>query len=64
MAELIKTEIIDKWLHGLKDRNAKARIMARLNWLADGHRGDVKPVVARISELRVNYGPGYRVYFL
>lgn len=64
MAELIKTEIFGKWLHGLKDRNAMARIMVRLNRLADGNPGDVKPVGGGISELRVNYGPGYRVYFM
>ena len=64
MAELIKTEVFDRWLSGLRDRNAMARIMVRLSRLAEGNPGDVKPVGGGISELRVNYGPGYRVYYM
>ena len=55
MAELVKTETFDRRLNGLRDRNAMARIMVRLSRLADGNSGDVKPVGAGISELRVNY---------
>ena len=48
----------------LKDRQARARIQVRIDRLALGNPGDVKPVHAGISELRVDYGPGYRVYFI
>lgn len=64
MAEIIKTKTFDKWLQGLRDRIAMARILVRLNRLAEGNAGDVKPVGGGISELRVNYGPGYRIYYL
>ena len=51
------------WLERLKDRNARARIQVRLDRLALDLTGDVKPVGGGVSELRVDYGPGYRVYF-
>jgi putative addiction module killer protein len=48
----------------LKDRRAKARIQVRIDRLALGNPGDVEPVGSGISEMRVDYGPGYRVYYL
>ena len=64
MIELIKTNIFDQWLRGLRDRNARARIEARLRRLSLGNPGDVKPVGGGISEMRIPHGPGYRVYYI
>jgi len=61
--ELKQTENFRKWRTKLKDERARAMIASRLDRLAFGNAGDVKPVGQGISELRVNYGPGYRVYF-
>ncbi len=63
MIEIRKTDIFSKWLDGLKDIHARARIMVRIERLSSGNPGDVKPVGEGVSELRVNYGPGYRVYY-
>ena len=63
MIELRKTELFAQWLDGLRDLRARARVQARLERLAGGNPGDVRPVGEGVSELRVNYGPGYRVYF-
>jgi len=62
--ELVKSATFDRWLSGLKDSRARARIAARLDRLALGNPGDVKPVGDGVSELRIDYGPGYRVYFM
>jgi len=64
MVELIKSATFEQWLTGLRDVNAVARIQARLDRMAVGNPGDVKPVGAGISEMRIDYGPGYRVYFM
>ena len=64
MVELIKSSTFDAWLRELRDRRAVARIQARLDRLAAGNPGDVKPVGSGISELRIDHGPGYRVYFM
>ena len=64
MIELIRSGTFDTWLSGLRDRRAVARIAARLDRLAAGNPGDVEPVGEGVSELRINYGPGYRVYFI
>ena len=64
MVELIRSSLFDGWLTGLRDRRAKARIAAGLDRLAMGNPGNVKPVGGGISELRINYGPGYRVYYM
>ncbi len=64
MVELIRSSLFDGWLTGLRDRRAKVRIAARLDRLAMGNPGDVKPVGGGISELRINYRPGYRVYYM
>ena len=52
-----------EWLHRLRDVNARARVRIRLNRVRLGNLGDAKPVGEGVSELRVPYGPGYRVYF-
>jgi len=61
--EIRKTEIFAKWLDGLHDIRARARILVRIERLAAGNPGDVKPVGGGVSELRIDYGPGYRVYY-
>ena len=61
--ELRKTELFARWLDGLRDLRARARVQARLERLAGGNPGDVEAVGEGVSELRINYGPGYRVYF-
>lgn len=63
MIEIRKTETFVKWLDGLKDIRARARILVRIERLISGNPGDVKPVGEGVSELRINYGPGYRVYY-
>jgi len=61
--ELRKTDRFAKWLDGLVDIRARARVMVRIERLAMGHPGDVKPIGEGVSELRIDYGPGYRVYY-
>src|SRR5262245_53276959 len=63
MIEIRKTNQYTKWFSGLSDRNARARIDIRIRRLQLGNPGDVKPAGDGVSELRINYGPGYRVYF-
>jgi putative addiction module killer protein len=63
VAEIRKTAVFSKWLDGLGDIRARARVQARIERLASGNPGDVKPVGESVSELRIDYGPGYRVYF-
>lgn len=63
MIEVVKSATFDRWLRKLKDRRAAARIQVRIERLAAGNPGDVKPVGSRIYELRITYGPGYRVYY-
>jgi putative addiction module killer protein len=64
MVEIIKSATFDAWLSHLKDGAAARRINARIDRLAMGNPGDVKPVGEGVSEMRLTYGPGYRVYFL
>jgi putative addiction module killer protein len=59
-----RTEVFTAWIAELKDRHARIRIARRIDRLALGNAGDVKPVGHGVSELRINYGPGYRVYFI
>jgi putative addiction module killer protein len=61
--ELRKTDVFARWLDELRDLQVRARVQARLDRLAEGNPGDVKPVGEGVSELRIDYGPGYRVYF-
>lgn len=64
MVEVRQTEVFPEWLRGLSDRQAKARILTRIDRLKLGNPGDVKPARDGLSELRIDYGPGYRVYFV
>lgn len=61
--ELRQTETFRKWRSRLKDERARALIASRLDRLAFGHVGDAQPVGQGVSELRIHYGPGYRIYF-
>jgi putative addiction module killer protein len=63
MIEFKQTETFRKWRMRLKDQRVRALIASRLDRLAYGNAGDVKPVGLGISELRIDYGPGYRIYF-
>ena len=62
--EIRKTAVFAKWIDGLRDIRARARVLARIERLAMGHAGDVKPVGEGVSEMRIDCGPGYRVYFI
>ena len=63
MIEIKQTETYQKWEARLRDKRARTIIAARLMRLAEGLAGDVEPVGEGVSELRIHYGPGYRVYF-
>jgi putative addiction module killer protein len=63
MFELKQTETFGKWFAKLRDERAVTAITSRLDRLAFGHAGDAEPVGSGVSELRIHYGPGYRVYF-
>ena len=63
MIEVRKTDAFAEWLDRLRDIQARARVQARIERLAAGNPGDVEPIGEGVSELRINYGPGYRVYF-
>lgn len=63
MIEIRQTDVFAAWFAALRDRQARARITARIRRLSLGNPGDVKPVGSGVSEMRIDYGPGYRVYF-
>ena len=64
MIEIVLTDAFADWLKALRDRRAAARVAERLRRLALGNAGDVRAVGEGVSELRIDYGPGYRVYFV
>lgn len=64
MIDVRETEEFSDWLGKLRDARAKAKIVVRIDRLARGNPGDVAPVGEGVSELRINYGPGYRVYYV
>jgi putative addiction module killer protein len=64
MIEVRQTEIFARWLANLRDSRARARINARIRRLSTGNPGDTRSVGGGVSELRIDYGPGYRVYFV
>jgi putative addiction module killer protein len=63
MIEIRKTAVFEAWFSALRDRQARARISIRIDRLALGNPGDTKSVGSGVSELRIDYGPGYRVYY-
>lgn len=64
MLAIYTTEAFDAWFSGLRDRGAKTRIQARIDRAEDGNFGDCEPVGEGVSEMRIHFGPGYRVYFI
>jgi len=64
MIEIRETETYSRWFARLRDRQAKARINIRIRRLSMGNPGEVKAVGEGVSELKLTYGPGYRVYFI
>ena len=64
MIEIRKTEAFAMWIDSLQDIRGRARIQARIERLAMSNPGDVKPVGEGVSEMRIDYGPGYRVYYI
>jgi putative addiction module killer protein len=64
MVQVRQTERFVRWLEGLRDLRGPAKVLARIERLIGGNPGDAKPVGAGVSELRINFGPGYRVYYL
>lgn len=64
MVEVLKSATFEGWFNSLRDRQAQARINARIRRLSLGNPGDVRPVGSGVSELRIDYGPGYRVYYM
>jgi putative addiction module killer protein len=63
MREIYQTEVFKKWFKTLKDSTGKALINKRIERLVEGNLGDSAPIGERLSEMRIHYGPGYRVYY-
>jgi len=64
MIEVRQTRFFTDWFSDLRDVKAKAKIAVRIERMTEGNFGDVKPVGEGVSEMRITYGPGYRVYFV
>ena len=64
MIEIRQTDAFAAWFGSLRDRQARARIQTRIDRLQLGNPGDVKPIGEGVSEMRIDYGPGYQVYFV
>lgn len=64
MIEVRQTTVFTEWLDGLRDRTARIRIATRIRRMETGNPGDVKSVGEGVSEMRITYGPGYRLYFV
>jgi len=64
MVQVRQAERFVRWLEGLRDLRGRAKVLARIERLIGGNPGDTKPVGSGVSELRINFGPGYRVYYL
>jgi len=62
MPTMRRTDEFDRWLKGLRDTRARAKVLVRLERLANGNPGDIEPVGEGVSEMRIDFGPGYRVY--
>jgi putative addiction module killer protein len=63
MFEIRETGLFADWFASLRDRQARSRITVRIRRLSLGNPGDVKPVGGGVSEMRIDYGPGYRIYY-
>jgi putative addiction module killer protein len=64
LIEIRQTDLYSRWFARIRDPQARARILVRVRRLSLGNPGDVRPVREGVSEMRINYGPGYRVYFV
>lgn len=64
MIEVRQTDLYARWFKGLRDRQARARILVRIRRLSLRNAGDVRPIGEGVSEMRIDYGSGYRVYFV
>ncbi len=64
MITVLQTEAYERWFNSIRDLQAKARIDVRIRRMTLSNFGDVKPVGSGVSELRIDYGPGYRIYFI
>lgn len=64
MKNILTTELFDVWFAGLRDKQAVRRVQARIDRVEDGNFGDCEAVGEGVSEMRIHYGPGYRVYFV
>jgi putative addiction module killer protein len=63
MFEVVESYVFQAWMSELRDKRARAKITACISRVAEGNLGDWKPVRSAVSELRIDYGPGYRLYF-
>ncbi|MBI4340412.1 MAG: type II toxin-antitoxin system RelE/ParE family toxin [Chloroflexi bacterium] len=64
MVEIRRTDVFTRWFNSLRDQRARERISTRIIRLSEGNPGDIRPVGEGVSELRIDHGPGYRVYFV